>query len=746
MKSYITTLFILFLVSSLEAQQQDSKLLTIDRIYSGEFRQDYQPPVNWVEDGESYIIIERNEDGQNELIKYSTAGQERSVFVSASQLTPSQGEPLSIEEFTMSSDESKVLIFTNSARVWRSNTKGDYWVYDFATSKLSQIGKDFEPSSLMFAKFSDDNRFVAYVMDFNLYKEDFSTGEVMQLTSDGTGDIINGTFDWVYEEEFGCRDGFRWSPDASKIAYWQLDASGIGVFNMINNTDSIYSQIVPVQYPKAGQDPSSAKVGLADTKSGNTEWIKLEGSMVQNYIPAIQWVDEDRLIIQQINRKQNHLKVWVYQLSTKSVKLVYEEKEDTWVDLTYPDATSSHWAGNDLVLAEGKKSFLKMREDDWRNIVKVGIESGKETIVSPGTYDVTSFAGKTKSLVYYHASPKNSAHRYLYSVDIKGKKRAKQLTPAAFGGINNYNISPNGKYALHSHSSALEPRTVRLVSLPDHKVIKTLVSNESYKEKIAGLELPKVEFIQVKTSEDVVLDARVLKPADFDESKKYPVIFYVYGEPWGQVATDSWIGLWYIMLAQKGYVVMAIDPRGTPCPKGSEWRKSIYRKIGRTNIRDLGLGATEIGKLPYVDSDRMGVWGWSGGGASTANLMFQFPDVFKVGVSVAPVTDPRTYDNIYQERYMGLPQENPEDYEAGAAITYAKNLQGKLLLIHGTGDDNVHYQNTEMLINELIAQNKQFDMMSYPNRSHGIYEGRNTRRHLYTLITNYFLEHLPAMP
>jgi len=734
-----------FLISSifflnLAFAQEDPSKLTIDRLYSGEFWQEYAAPVSWIEDGEAYVIVENNE-----LIKYNTSSQNKSVLLSNSQITPtSESDPINIESFSMSDDETKILIFTNSKRVWRSNTKGDYWVYDLSTDKLSQIGKDFPKSSLMFAKFSSDNKYVAYVMEFNLYKEDFATGEVTQLTSDGTRDIINGTFDWVYEEEFGCRDGFRWSPEGSNIAFWQLDASAIGNYNMINFTDSVYSQIVPVQYPKVGEDPSSAKIGLINTNTGKTQWIELEGSIVQNYIPGIQWVNDDLLLIQQINRKQNHLKVWAYTPSKKETRLVYEEKEETWVDIQYPDVSSSNWGDNDLTLVDNGKSFFRLTEDKWRNLYKVNITSGSKTLLSPGTYDVASVAGQDNKSVYFIASPDNSTQRYLYSVDLKGKKKDQRITPIESSGINTYNISPNGKYAFHFNRSALQPMKVNLISLPDHKVIKSMISNQSYSKQLQNLDLPTVEFFEVETEENIKIDARMIKPSDFNDSKKYPVIFHVYGEPWGQVAQDAFVGLWNIMLAQQGYIVIDIDNRGTPCLKGSEWRKSIYRQIGRINIKDLGQAAEKILEADYLDNERVGVWGWSGGGSSTLNLMFQYPDVFKTGVAVAFVANQLTYDNIYQERYMGLPQENKEDFLAGSPITHAKNLEGNLLIIHGTADDNVHYQNMEMLVNELISQNKQFDMMAYPNRSHGIYEGRNTRRHLYTLITNYFLEKIPV--
>ncbi|MGA9271399.1 MAG: prolyl oligopeptidase family serine peptidase, partial [Lutimonas sp.] len=333
--------------------------------------------------------------------------------------------------------------------------------------------------------------------------------------------------------------------------------------------------------------------------------------------------------------------------------------------------------------------------------------------------------------------------RYLYQTDLKGKGKAKRLTPEQFAGVNNYQVSPNGKYALHTHQGVEETTTVRMISLPDHKTIRTLVNNDAYRKQLSNLELPQVRFMKITTEDNIEVDARLILPADFDPGSKYPVLFHVYGEPWAQVATDTEIGLWNIMMSQKGYVVIDMDNRGTPCLKGSAWRKSIYRQVGRINTRDQGLAAKEILKLPFLDEARTAVWGWSGGGSMTLILMFKFPEIYTTGVAIAAVSDQRVYDNIYQERYMGLPQENPEDFIAGSPITYAKNLEGNLLLIHGTADDNVHYQSAELLINELIAQDKQFQMMSYPNRSHGIYEGENTRKHLFTLITDYILEHVP---
>ncbi|SDE96820.1 dipeptidyl-peptidase-4 [Pricia antarctica] len=746
MKTKSTALLVLLLLVSsllLQGQETETSLLTLDRIFnSNEFRGESQRPISWVDNGNAFITIEKNSEGVDELVKYLSRDNTQSSFLSTEQLTPKNGKPLSVSDFSLSKDGSKVLIFTNTSRVWRSNTKGDYWVYDFDTNRLSQIGKELPSSSLMFAKFSDDNTFVGYVSGFNLYKEDFKSGEMTQLTEDGDGNIINGTFDWVYEEEFGARDGFSWSPDAQQIAYWQLDASEIKTFYMINNTDSVYSEPVPLQYPKVGYDPSSAKVGLVDARNDKTKWIPVPGDAVQHYIPAMQWVDEDLLLIQQLNRKQNILNIFTYRPSSEELKKVYIETEDTWVDLSYPDISSNQWGSNSLLLVDGNSAFIRMTETDGlRHLYKVDIASGKKTLLTPGDYDVAAFYAATDKEVYFSASPENPTQRYLYSAKINGKGKAKRITPETFGGVNTYQISPNGKYAIHHHTDVASPKTTRLVSLPDHKILTELVDNTELNSKLKTLELPKTEFFSVTTADGIDIDGRMTKPLDFDASKKYPVLFHVYGEPWGQVATDTWVGLYEIFLAQKGFVVINMDNRGTPSLKGSEWRKSIYRKVGVLNSRDQAQAAEEVLKWEYLDKERVSVWGWSGGGSMTLNLMFRYPEIYKTGMAVAAVANQLFYDNVYQERYMGLPQENKEDFVEGSPVTYAKNLEGDLLVVHGTGDDNVHYQNMEYLVNELIRQNKKFTMMAYPNRSHGIYEGENTSRHLYTLLTDYLMEH-----
>ncbi|SIN95666.1 S9 family peptidase [Algoriphagus halophilus] len=741
MRFPIQLLFLSFLCTIIynSASAQTSDLLSLERIYaSNEFRQESLQPIQWIEGGAAYVTVENG----NALTRWDSKTLEKSVYVPGIIVN---GEHINIESFSLSEDGSKVLIFTNSSRVWRSNTKGDYYVYDLNEKLLKKLGTQFEPSSLMFAKFSADNSQVAYVQKFNLYLEDFETGKVTQLTTDGTDKIINGTFDWAYEEEFGKRDGFAWSPDAKYISFWQIDASNIGTFYMINNTDSVYSRPIPLQYPKVGEEPAGAKIGLINMDSKKTQWIPIPGGEKENYLPGMQWINEDLLLIQQMNRMQNQLTIWTYRPSNADLKKVYVETEETWVDLAYPDLSRYGWSDNSLPLVDDGKAFLRMTENDaWRNIYKVNIESGEKTLITPGEFDVASFGGVTDKEVYFIASPDNPTQRYLYAIDLAGKGKLRKITPASYSGVNTYNIAPNGQVAVHNHQSTEDPLTVRLVSLPKHETIKTLVENNAYKQKLASLALPEIKFTTVTTSEGVTLDARVIYPIDFDETKKYPVLFHVYGEPWGAVAIDTQVGLFNIMLAQKGYVIIDMDNRGTPTLKGSAWRKIIYRNIGKVNAQDQGLAAQEILKLPYLDENRVAVWGWSGGGSMTLNLLFKFPEVYQTGMSVASVSNQLIYDNIYQERYMGLPKENLEDFIEGSPITYAKNLEGNLLLVHGTGDDNVHYQSAEMLINELIKHNKQFQVMPYPNRSHGIYEGAGTSLHLYTLLTNYLMEHTPV--
>lgn len=732
----------LLFYSTTAFSQNDQSLLTIDRIYnSREFSQDRFGPARWVEDGKAYTTLEKSEkhSGSRDIIHYETISGERKVLVSAEQLIPAgQETPLKIANYAWSGNHQLLLIFTNTKRVWRRNTRGDYWVLNLESGDLKQLGTKFPESTLMFTKFSPDDSKVAYVSEHNLYVEDLKSHDVVAITTDGTSTLINGTFDWAYEEEFGCRDGFRWSPDGKNIAYWQIDAANIRIFNMINNTDSLYSFNVPVQYPKVGEDPSSAKVGIVSAAGGQTTWVPVPGSSIQNYLPRMMWApDSKSVMLQQINRKQNTNKLWSYSIGSKTIDNVFTDQDEAWLDVV-----------NDWIWFDKGKEFSWLSDKDgWRHFYRISSAGDTEKLVTKGDFDVIQIIeiDDKNGYVYFIASPENPTQRYLYRTPLNGSGKMEQLSPVSQPGSHSYQIAPGGAYAFHTYSNINTPPTIDLVSLPKHKTVRVLVDNAKTKEAVEKLAKKQVEFFKVKTEDEVEMDGFIIRPPDFDERKKYPVLFYVYGEPAGQTARDYWGGstqLWFYMLAQQGYIVITMDNRGTPSPKGRAWRKSLYRKIGVVNSRDQAMAANEVIKWEFVDADRIGVWGWSGGGSMTLNLLFRYPEIYKMGMSVAPVGNQLLYDNIYQERYMGLPWENMEDYVEGSPLTYAKNLKGNLLLVHGTGDDNVHYQNSEIIINELVKNNIQFDLMSYPNRSHGIREGKNTTRHLRTLLTRYLNQHL----
>lgn len=751
----ITLVFMMFAGSLATFSQEETETgkLTLDRIFSGEFRQGYFGRYQWLGDGSYYTLLERSDSikGGRDLVKYKTkSGDKESVMVAAYDLIPEGSDkPLRISSYSWSDDFSKLLIFTNTQRVWRANTRGDYWVYNLSSKKLFQLGAELPESSLMFAKFTKDGTKAAFVSKHNIYFQDLGSGDLKQLTFDGTEDIINGTFDWVYEEELSCRDGFRWSEDGNYIAFWQLNATDIKDFLMINNTDSLYSYAIPVQYPKTGEMPSSAKVGYIEVASGDIQWIDIPGDPRNNYLPRMQWIgNTHQLLIQQLNRHQNEIKLWLFGLDNGELNNFYTEHDEAYVDIEWPDVTQGHWGMSDVIFLGNNRDFIWVSESDgWRHIYKKNIAGAdNEMKLTRGDYDIATIYGidEKKGYVYFNASPDNATQRYLYRVDLNGGGNLTRLTSEEKAGINQYDLSPGMQFAIETSSSLTRPKTIDLVSLPKYKEVRSLVDNKKFKEKIAEIDLGQAEFFTVTTEEGVEMDGYMIKPPDFDPSKKYPVLFDLYGEPWGQTATDSWGNLWHHFLAQEGYIVMTMDNRGTPCLKGREWRKSIYKKVGVVNSGDQAAATKEIIKWDFIDPDRIAVWGWSGGGSMTLNLMFRYPEIYNTGMAVAAVADLRYYDNIYQERYTGLPQENPEVYDEGSPINFAENLEGNLLIVHGTADDNVHYQNAEALIVELIKHGKQFDVMPYPNCSHSIYEIPGATMHLFTLLTNYLKEHVEA--
>jgi dipeptidyl-peptidase-4 len=697
-------------------------------------------PARWLPDGAAYSTVEAATGGVSDIVRYDAATGARSVLVAGSRLIPpGQTAGLTISDYAWSADGSRLLIFTNTRKVWRLNTRGDYWVLELGSGRLTQLGGKGPASSLMFAKFSPDATRVAYVRANDLYVERLSDGRITRLTTSGSATIINGTSDWVYEEELGVRDGFRWSPDGRRIAYWQFDTTGVGQFTLLNNTDSVYPVATTIPYPKPGSKNSAARIGVVAADGGDTRWMQTPGDPRDSYLARLEWQNDTTLAIQQLNRLQNQQDLLSADAATGRVGRVFRDRSESWVDVV----DTVRWV-------DGGKGFLWISErDGWRHVYKAATDGTSTALVTRFDADITQLLGvdAAEEWVYVIASPEEPTRRYLYRTRANGQGTPERVTPADQPGTHSYRLAPGGRMAFHTWSRFDVPPITEVVELPSHRVLRQLTDTTALRKTLAPVLVPPVEFFTVAVGDGVTLDGWMLKPSQFSPDRKYPLITYVYGEPAAATAADAWGGgtmLFHRALAEAGYVVASVDNRGTPSPKGAPWRKVIYGSVGDLASKEQAAAVRALtARYPFLDASRVGVWGWSGGGSNTLNAMFRFPDVYAVGVSVAPVPDQRLYDTIYQERYMGLPDDNAAGYKLGSAIHYASGLKGDLLIVHGTGDDNVHVQGTEILVNKLIELGKPFDLMLYPNRSHSISEGPGTTVHVYRKIARYFVDHLP---
>ena len=739
----VTTMALAVTENSLS--EDASNLLTVDRIFHDkEFELKDPVPSKWLSGGDHYTTVERSTSAVEgwDIVEHDSATGQQSILVSADRLILERSaSPLEIKDYEWSKDRKFLLIFTNTRKFRRHESLGDYWLLNLKDWSFRQIGKSAKPSTLMYATFSPDSRSVAYVRKNDIYVETVEGPEARQLTDDGSDLIFNGIGDWVNEEEFFLRAGFKWSPDSKHISYWQFDTDGVRTFYMIKNTDDIYSQVIPLQYPKPGTMASATRIGIVDIDTAKTVWVIFPDDPRQNYIPQMSWADNsEQLIIQHVNRRQNRNEVVLAKVVDGSVTTIFTDEDDAWIEVNM----DVNW------LDDGKFFTWLSERDGWRHLYLISRDGTEVTLRSPGNFDIISMEhiDVDEGWAYYIASPDDNAARYLFRSPLFGTSQVERLTPINEQGFHRYEISPNSKWAFHTVSRFGTPPITDLVALPSHKRSRIIVENGDIDELLQVTAHGDHEFFRLNIGDGVELDGWIMKPPSFDPARKYPLLMYVYSEPAGQTVLNQWGKeryLWHLMLTQRGYIVASVDSRGTPAPRGRAWRKSIYRQVGILASTDQANAVRALlRERPYLDSERVGSWGWSGGGQMTLNAMFRYPDLYHAGIAIAFVSNQRLYNSIYQERYMGLPSDNEEGYRLGSPITFAEGLKGELLIIHGTGDDNVHYQNSVQLVDELIAHNKKFTFMMYPDRSHSISEKPNTERHLFDLMTNFLLDNLPV--
>ncbi len=684
--------------------------------------------VRWSEHPDYFDATEPAGDGLVDVYHVHAPTGERERLVRGADLVPDGAtDPIRIESYTFSADRTKLLIFTNSVRVWRQNTKGVFYVWDLERRRLTPVST--APGLQQFAKFSSDGRRVGFVRDNNIFVTDLASGRERQLTRDGSEDVINGTSDWVYEEELGLRDAFRFSPDGTRIAFWRLDQTVIKPFFLIDEL-SLYPQLTAVRYPKAGEANSEVRIGVVEIDGGNTTWMNL-GPEDDIYVADMGFAgSSDEIWLTRLNRHQNRLDLMLGHVETGVLRTVMTDADDAWVDAETP-----------LWLDEGRQFLFRSERDGYARVYLFARDGTLVRTVTPGAWDVTAVFGvdERHDRLYFTGSGDGPLDRPLYSIGLNGRG----LTRLTSGG-GTHGVQFNADYSLFvdTHSTLAGP-PVQTLRDPNGDLVRNIADNAALIEKVASLQLAPPEFITVPGADGADLNAYVIKPRDFNPADAYPLLMYVYGGPGSQTVRDAWGGtryLWHQMLANQGYVVASVDNRGTGA-RGRDFKKITYLNLGKYESADQIAAARHFGSLPYVDDQRIGIWGWSYGGYMSALSMFKGEGTFRAAIAVAPVTDWRLYDTIYTERYMRTPQENAAGYERGAPLTFADRLTGQFLLVHGSGDDNVHAQNTTQLAHRLEEAGKQFDMRIYPNKSHGI-SGRATRVNLYELFTVWLAKNL----
>lgn len=711
-----------FLVFSFpgNSQAQDKKTVSLEDVFKNNtFSQKSVYGINWMKDGQYYSSLNRGLSGPI-VVKINVAtGEEAGVLIDGGKLG------INFSSYSFNPDETKALIASDVESIYRRSSKAVFHVVDLKTGTAQKL---MDGEKIMYATLSPDNDKVAFVKDNNLFVVELATNQVTQITTDGKWNhIINGAADWVYEEEFSMSKAFDWSRDGKKIAFIRFDETDVPEFNM-QTWGKLYPEDYRFKYPKAGEKNSEVSIHVYDLSTKQT--VKVDtGEEKDIYLPRIYWTnDNNTLAFIRLNRLQNQLDLFYANAQTGASRLILQEKSKTYVDLDYND---------DLRFLEGNKGFIRTSEQDgFKHIYHHDNEGKLIRQITSGNWEVTNLVGvdEKNRKIYFISTEASPLERNLYVINLDGKNK-KILTPEK--GMTSVNMSKDFKYFIANHTSANSPLRVTL-NEASGKLVKVLEENSELRSRLAGYRISPKEFFTFKTVDGTSLNAYMIKPPHFEEDKKYPVLMYVYGGPGSQNVTNSWGGtrdLWHHHLAAEGYIVVCVDNRGTGA-RGRDFKHITYANLGKYETEDQIAGAKYLGTLPYVDASRIGIWGWSYGGYMSSLALMIGNDVFKSAIAVAPVTTWRYYDTIYTERYLQTPQLNAAGYDDYSPITHVNQLKGNYLLIHGTGDDNVHFQNAVDLVDALIKADKQFETMYYPNRNHGIYGG-NTTWHLYSLMTDF---------
>ena len=712
------SLFMWMVCCTMAVHAQQKAVSLEDVFKKGTFNQKSVHGINWMKDGRYYSSLIN--EGHPKVVKINIAtGEQEAVLIDGGQLG------INFSTYSFNNDETKALLASDVESIYRRSSKGIYHVLDLVSGKVQEL---MDGEKISYATLSPDNTKVAFVKDNDLYYVELESNKVHQVTHDGKWNhIINGAADWVYEEEFSMAQAFDWSPDGNKIAFLRFDESEVPEFNM-QMWGALYPEDYKFKYPKAGEKNAAVSIHIHDLQADKTLTVDA-GEEKDIYLPRIYWAgSSETLAFIRLNRLQNQMDLFHAHANSGESKLVVQENSDTYVDLNYND--------NLKYLRDGKGFIRTSEQDGYKHIYHHDMEGNLIRQITTGSWEVTDLIGvdESSNTLYYLSTELSPLEKNLYAIRLNGKRK-ELLTPVR--GTHNINMSGDFKYFIDYYSTANSPLVVSL-NTASGKTIKILEDNQSLRDRLENFAIAPKEFFQFQTVDGTTLNGYMLKPADFDPNKQYPVLMYVYGGPGSQTVTNAWGGtrdFWHHHLAAEGYLVVSIDNRGTGA-RGKMFKDLTYANLGKIETEDQIAGARYLGSLPFVDSERIGIWGWSYGGYMSSLGLMIGNDVFKAAIAVAPVTTWRYYDTIYTERYLQTPQLNAAGYDNNSPITHVNKLKGNFLLIHGTGDDNVHYQNAVDLVDALISADKQFETFYYPNRNHGIYGG-NTTWHLYTMMTDF---------